>query len=91
LRQRGIDVLTLHDAGLLGQSDIVILAHCHAEQRVIVTNDRHFVQFHDAGLPHAGIAFSEQGRRSIGELLNALTLLHDVLEPEDMVGRFEFL
>lgn len=91
LRGRGIDVLTLREAGLLGQSDEMILERSRADGRVIVTHDHHFVQFHEAGTPPAGIAYCQHGARSIGELVEMLELLHAALNPAYMAGRVEFL
>jgi hypothetical protein len=42
-------------------------------------------------VPHGGIAYCEQGSRTIGELIIALVLIHEVLEPGDMVNQIEFL
>jgi hypothetical protein len=55
--------------------DDQLLALCLAEDRVLVTNDKHFLGLNEQGTPHAGIVFSEQGARSIGELVAFLTLV----------------
>lgn len=44
LRKRGIDVLPVAEAGLLGADDEDFLAFAREEQRVIVTQDRDFLQ-----------------------------------------------
>jgi hypothetical protein len=91
LRRRGIDVTTTADAGLSGAGDEQHLAFALAEGRVVVTKDQGFLRRHRTGVSHAGIAFSQHGLRSIGELLRALILLNDCLEPEDMRNHVEFL
>lgn len=40
---------------------------------------------------HAGIAFCQQGTRTIGQLVMTLVLIYEALEPREMVGRVEFL
>ena len=70
LRRRGIDVTTT-DAGLRGAADEDHIAFALPEIRVIVTKDPDFLQRHRAGVPHAGIAFTQHGLRSIGQLLAA--------------------
>ncbi len=46
LRQRGIDVTTTTDAGLLGVSDEHHLEHALAASRVIFTQDADFLRLH---------------------------------------------
>jgi hypothetical protein len=91
LRRRGIDVTTTADADLSGADDEDHLAFGLARGRVVVTKDRDFLRHHRNGVPHAGIAFSQHGLRSIGELLRGLILLNDCLGPEDMRNHVEFL
>ena len=40
---------------------------------------------------HAGIAYCEQGARTIGQLVSGLVLIYELLKPGEMVGRVEFL
>jgi hypothetical protein len=91
LRRRGIDVTTTADAGLSGADDEDHLAFGLSQGRVVVTKDRNFLRHHRDGVPHAGIAFSRHGLRSIGDLLRGLILLSECLEPEDMRNHVEFL
>lgn len=91
LRLRGIDVLTMAEAGLLGITDRELLARSLGEGRVLVTQDGHFVGLHRDQHPHAGIAYSKRGSRTIGELVAALVLIYEAYAPGDMIGRLEFL
>jgi predicted nuclease of predicted toxin-antitoxin system len=90
LRRRGIDAQTASEAGLRGSPDAAYLAHGSSSGRVIVTNDPDFLQHHEAQTEHAGIAFCEQTSRTIGQLVEGLVLIYEVLEPSDMVGRVEY-
>jgi hypothetical protein len=87
LRRRGIDVTTTIDSGFRGAPDELHVEFARVTRRVVVTNDADFLRMHRIGAPHHGIAFSEHGRRSIGELI----MLNDHLAPEDMEGQVEFL
>lgn len=91
LRRRGIDVTTSSEVGLIGASDREQLAFALSENRLLITHDDDFVAIHRSGIIHAGIAYCDQKRRSIGEILNTLILIWEVLEPEDMTNKLEFL
>jgi hypothetical protein len=91
LRRAGIGVVTTAEAGLLGASDIEQLAHALSARRVLVTHDQGFTRLHHQGLPHSGIAYSKHGSRTIRQIVDALILLDEVYDPEEMVGRLEYL
>ena len=91
LRLRGIDVTTTADAGLQDASDPEHVAFALAEDRVLFTQDQDFLRLHSSGVQHAGIVFSQQGSRSVGEIITHLELMHNCLEPEDMHGEVEYL
>jgi hypothetical protein len=90
LRQRGIDVTAVVEAGLRSAGDEVQLAHAHHEGRVLATHDADFLRLHAAGAEHAGIAYGPQDM-TIGDLLRSLVLIAQVLEPADMIKHVEFL
>jgi uncharacterized protein DUF5615 len=91
LRRRGIDVATTPDASLLGATDPQQLSSATANARVIFTNDPDFLHMHDQGVAHAGIAYCHRQSRSVGEIIGALELIWEVLEPEEMHNRVEFI
>lgn len=91
LRQAHLDVVTSTEAGLLGAPDTVQLAHAHATGRVIVTQDRDYTRLHREGHQHSGIAYFDHGTRSIRQVIEALTLLNEVYDPEEMLGRLEYI
>ena len=90
LRLRGIDVSTTHEVGLHDAEDLAHIAYAHAEGRVIFTQDDDFLRHHRAGVSHAGIVYSKQGSRSIGDITRYLKLMHDCLDTEDMAGQLEY-
>jgi predicted nuclease of predicted toxin-antitoxin system len=90
LRLRGIDVSTTHEAGLQNAEDLAHIVYALAEGRVIFTQDDDFLRHHRAGVHHAGIVYSKQGSRSIGEIVRYLKLMNDCLDAEDMIGQVEY-
>jgi predicted nuclease of predicted toxin-antitoxin system len=91
LRRRGIDVTTTPEEGLIASSDEVQLAFSLSPGRVIFTQDDDFLRLHQVGVAHASIVYRRQSTRSIGEILRGLVLIWELLEPEEMFGRVEFL
>jgi predicted nuclease of predicted toxin-antitoxin system len=91
LRRRGIDVTTTADTSLLGASDDDHLAYAKREQRVIVTQDIDFLRSAAIDSTHFGIAYYPQGKRTIGEIIRHLTLMHDALDDDAMRGRIEYI
>ena len=90
LRLRGMDVTTTTDANLIGATDDQQLSFAQRENRVIFTQDQDFLRHHQAGSEHAGIVYSRQGARSIGEIVRFLHFMSDCLEPEEIRGKVEF-
>ena len=90
LRHRGVDVLTVAEAGLLQAEDAAHLQFASQENRTIFTQDDDFLRLHAAGVEHAGIAYAPQGT-SIGNIIRGLMLIYQVLDTEDMRGHVEFL
>lgn len=90
LRQRGIDVLSVVEAGMLGATDEDHLFLAQQLLRVIFTQDDDFLKLHASGLSHAGIVYARQGAQ-LGELLRGLVLIHQVLDSEEMKNHVEFL
>jgi uncharacterized protein with PIN domain len=90
LRRRGVDVLTVQEAGNSGLSDHEQLNFALENGCVIVTMDSDFLQLAVQGITHPGIAYASP-RKSIGELIGALRLLSDVLTPAEMENHLEFL
>lgn len=90
LRQRGIDVLSTPQAGLLGAADEPQLSFATQQQRVIVTQDDDFLVLHAQGVKHSGIIFV-QPDRSIGQMVRGLFFISQALTAEEMQNHVEFL
>lgn len=90
LQKRGIDVLTVMDASLLGREDKELLSFVREEQRVIVTQDRDFLRLAAQEASHPGVVYAPQDR-SIGEMVRMLDLLSQVSDAEEMEGRVEYI
>ena len=91
LRRRGVDVTTTPEVGLLGALDEEQLAYCRVEGRAIFSYDEDMLRLAAAGVEHAGVAFCQQRRRGIGDIVRALVLLWERLEPDEMVGQVKYL
>ncbi|MEX2140081.1 MAG: DUF5615 family PIN-like protein [Pirellulales bacterium] len=91
LRNRGVEVTTATDAGLLSATDEEHSAFALREGRVIFTHDPDFLVIHRRGVEHAGIAYCASGARSIGEVVRYLCLMHDCMTSEEMRGRVEYI
>ena len=90
LRQRGADVLTVPEAGMIGASDEEHLALAERESRVVFTQDDDFLRLAAQGYPHSGIVYARQPT-PIGEIIYGLMLVFQVLSPEEMRNHVEFL
>jgi len=82
--------LTLVGAELLGSSDEEIIAYARQESLVIFTQDDDFLSLAAHNPRHAGIVYSKQRQKSIGQLVQFLKILSDCLAPEEMAGRVEY-
>lgn len=91
LRQHGIDVSTTVDAGLRTATDVAQLAFARRENRVLITHDADFLRLAAQNAEHNGIAYCHKSERSLGEIIRSLILMYEVLMPEEIVGRVEFL
>jgi uncharacterized protein with PIN domain len=90
LRQRGVEVLTVLEAGMLGASDEEHLKRARNEDRVIFTQDDDFLRLHAAGADHAGIVYASQ-QTPVQDITRGLMLIYQVLTAEEMRGQIEFL
>lgn len=90
LCRRGVDVLTLVEADMLGASDEEHMTFARSQGRVIVTHDDDFLRLAAEGIDHAGIVYAPQGR-TIGAMVQGLTLIAQVLTADEMRGHIEFI
>ena len=91
LRQHGIDVTTTIEMNLRTSSDEEQLTYIRNERRVLVTHDTDFLRIASETEDHPGIAFSHKDTVSTGQIIRSLVLIYEVIEPEEMLGRVEFL
>ncbi len=90
LQQRGVDVLTAVEAGMLGASDEEQVTFALVQGRVIFTQDDDFLRLHAAGVEHAGIVYASQ-QTPMRDIIFGLMLIYQVLDAEDMAGHVEYL
>jgi hypothetical protein len=96
LRARGIDVITVLDAGMSEQDDRAQLEHAAAQGRVLYTfNVGHFYQLHSEylaqGKSHAGIILVYRQRYSVGEQIRRLLQVMTTKSAEEMKNDVHFL
>ncbi len=91
LRRHGVNVATAQEAGRCGLTDQEQLAFATAEERVLVTFDTDYLALHQGGAKHAGVAWCQEQKHSIGELIQTLLLIHGVLDRDSMRDHVEYL
>lgn len=96
LRSSNMDVVTVTDVGVDGQTDEQQLQYATSQGRVLYSSNMgDFYGLHASyvsqGIPHAGIILVQQKRYSIGEQLRRLSKLMDSRSAEDMKNQAEFL
>lgn len=72
------------------QPDSVQHAYARDEGRVIVTRDADFLRSASRDTNHPGVVYWSQTSRSLGEIIENLILLYEVLTAEEMNGRVEY-
>jgi uncharacterized protein with PIN domain len=90
LRQRGVDVLTVPEAGMLSASDEEHLALARSKGRVVFTQDDDFLRLAAAGFEHAGVVYAVQ-HKPVGAIVHGLMLIYEIMEPDEMRNHIEFL
>jgi len=90
LRRAGIDVTTTIEAGLRTKDDEAHLQFARTERRVIVTRDQDFLRRASRVSDHSGLVFYT-ANQSVREIIEGLILIYEVMEPEEIVGRVEYI
>lgn len=91
LRQQGIDITLSTEVGLRTQSDAALWAFIQTQRRVIITHDTDFLRLASQNQDHPGIVFCNKTDRSIGEIIRNVILIYEILTPEEISGRIEYL
>lgn len=86
LRQRGFDVLTAQQAGILNVDDEDHLQFAASESRVIFTQDEDFLKATNL----KGIAYAHQ-RTPMRQIIEGLVLISEAMTEEDMTNHVEYL
>jgi hypothetical protein len=89
--RHGVDVLTAQEADRCGVPDREQLEFATAEGRVMVTFDPDFPALHRCGVGHAGIAWCPERKYAVRELIQALLLLHGLVDRDAMRDHLEYL
>lgn len=90
LRRRGVNVLSAQEAGMSGANDYDQLSLANKEGRIIFTKDADFLRLHKAGVSHQGIIYSSR-QSPVGYTVRVLMIIYDLVTPEEMSGRVEFI
>ncbi|MBA3870643.1 MAG: DUF5615 family PIN-like protein [Anaerolineae bacterium] len=91
LTRIGVEVVTVRDLQLLGDSDLNHLKRATEMGYVLCTHDSDFLKMHSEDNNHAGIAFGQHYESTIGGWVKALRKLYDTKSAEDVIGQVEFL
>ena len=95
VRHRGIDVITAQEDGAAELEDDVLLERVTQLGRVLFSQDRDLLvishQWLETGREFSGLIYAHQLNITIGRAVRDLEVLVEVLEPEDMHNRIEFL
>lgn len=96
IRDRGVDVVTAMDAGMIGSTDREQLDYAVEHERAIYSlNVGDFARLHkeyrDAGKEHFGIVLIPKQRYDVGEKIRRLVDLVNSKTAEQMRNQIEFL
>jgi predicted nuclease of predicted toxin-antitoxin system len=91
LRRHGVDATTTVDAGLRTASDSAHWDFAKSQRRVVVTDDADFLRMASADATHPGIIICSRQFLPLREIIRRLILIYEVLTPDEIAGRVEFL
>jgi hypothetical protein len=91
LRARGIEVVTVDELNLKGDSDENHLQRATEMGYVLCTYDMDYTRLHAKGIEHAGIVFAKKRDTTLGDWIRGLELICSVLMPDDMKNHIEYL
>jgi predicted nuclease of predicted toxin-antitoxin system len=87
LRRRGIDCVTLRDAGRLGLSDVDHLDWARFEGRIIVSFDEDFLSLSRKVQAHAGVIRCTPRTREVGAIIRGLITFVSEHSAEEAANR----
>jgi uncharacterized protein with PIN domain len=90
LRQRGIDVLSVPEAGTDHADDDFQLKYSTSNNRVLFTQDQDFLAIAVSGIEHSGIVYGSQ-KLTIGQTILGLVDVHREFDAESMTNAVKYL
>jgi predicted nuclease of predicted toxin-antitoxin system len=95
LKKRGIDVLTVHEDGLISEPDPVVFTRAIQLGRVVFSQDQDFLveakRYQMEGISFPGVIFARQKIVSIGDCIRDLELILRAGSPEDLANSVQYL
>jgi len=95
LRLRGVDVLTCLEDGTSQSDDAILLQRANAQGRALFSQDADLLrvakEWQEGGRDFSGLFYGHQLQLTIGQAVRDLELAVQVLEPEEMRNRVEYL
>jgi predicted nuclease of predicted toxin-antitoxin system len=95
LQLRGVDVLTAQEDGGSRFPDDILLDRATTLERVLFSQDRDLLREaarrQQRSVPFAGLIYAHQLKMTVGQCVRDLELLAFTSDPEDFVGRVEYL
>ena len=95
LRRRGVDAFSAREKGALGINDEQHFEKAKYLKAVIFTHDPHFIELAEnltkSGKNHYGLIFAEMHKFGLGECIRRLALYAEIILPQEMINRIEFL
>ena len=89
--KRGVDALSVQQAGRRSAIDETILDLAARIERVVYTNDRDFLRINATGVPHSGIIYHRQVKYAVGRAVDELEIVCKVYDMEEMRNRVHWL
>lgn len=95
LRQRHIDVITVHEDSAARWDDERLLERATSLRRVLFSQDDDLLviahQWQRKGRHFAGPVYGAQIRLTIGDAIRDLALIAEIMEPEEMASHIEYI
>lgn len=85
LKNKGTDIVSLRDCGLLGSSDENVAQFAYLQGRIIVTRDRDFLVMHSKKQNHNGIVFLTK-QLNTGEIIREIEIIEILYASADLAN-----
>lgn len=91
LEKAGFDVVSVRSLNTRGTEDIEHLQTATTMGRVLCTYDSDFLSLASQGIEHAGIAFAQSEKTTIGDWVRELRFLHSTVTAEQARGQIFYI